>query len=229
MNKYLLASLFLVPTLSFASNFSEVFDTRPVISTVEKMRNNTWTWKNFANLPNMGKLERDSENKNRYTMTQTIREDNPQTTITFYGSKERPEVAVIESRTWGAGNTQSSKFVRLDKLKGNTPLKSNCNFKNVSVSETSDDGEGRSYETGVSVDFQQAYMMPKNIASLSPAKNDLYLASSQIESYVVTSTFQTQAYTMSIVTPEKNKLGQFINKYGWDTNSKGKNITCNVS
>ena len=229
MKKYLLASLFLVPTLSFASNFSEVFDTRPVIPTVEKMRNNTWTWKNFANLPNMGKLERDSENKNRYTMTQTIREDNPQTTITFYGSKERPEVAVIESRTWGAGNTQSSKFVRLDKLKGNTPLKSNCNFKNVSVSETSDDGEGRSYETGVSVDFQQAYMMPKNIASLSPAKNDLYLASSQIESYVVTSTFQTQAYTMSIVTPEKNKLGQFINKYGWDTNSKGKNITCNVS
>ena len=229
MNKYLLASLFLVPTLSFASNFSEVFDTGPVIPTVEKMRNNTWTWKNFANLPNMGKLERDSENKNRYTMTQTIREDNPQTTITFYGSKERPEVAVIESRTWGAGNTQSSKFVRLDKLKGNTPLKSNCNFKNVSVSETSDDGEGRSYETGASVDFQQAYMMPKNIASLSPAKNDLYLASSQIESYVVTSTFQTQAYTMSIVTPEKNKLGQFINKYGWDTNSKGKKITCNVS
>ena len=193
------------------------------------MRNNTWTWKNFANLPNMGKLERDSENKNRYTMTQTIREDNPQTTITFYGSKESPEVAVIESRTWGAGNTQSSKFVRLDKLKGNTPLKSNCNFKNVSVSETSDDGEGRSYETGASVDFQQAYLMPKNIASLSPAKNDLYLASSQIESYVVTSTFQTQAYTMSIVTPEKNKLGQFINKYGWDTNSKGKKITCNVS
>jgi len=229
MNKYLLASLFLVPTLSFASNFSEVFDTRPVIPTVEKMRNNTWTWKNFANLPNMGKLERDSENKNRYTMTQTIREDNPQTTITFYGSKERPEVAVIESRTWGAGNTQSSKFVRLDKLKGNTPLKSNCNFKNVSVSETSDDGEGRSYETGASVDFQQAYLMPKNIASLSPAKNDLYLASSQIESYVVTSTFQTQAYTMSIVTPEKNKLGQFINKCGWDTNSKGKKITCNVS
>ena len=229
MNKYLLASLFLVPTLSFASNFSEVFDTRPVIPTVEKMRNNTWTWKNFANLPNMGKLERDSENKNRYTMTQTIREDNPQTTITFYGSKERPEVAVIESRTWGAGNTQSSKFVRLDKLKGNTTLKSNCNFKNVSVSETSDDGEGRSYETGASVDFQQTYLMPKNIASLSPAKNDLYLASSQIESYVVTSTFQTQAYTMSIVTPEKNKLGQFINKYGWDTNSKGKKITCNVS
>ena len=229
MKKYLLASLFLVPTLSFASNFSEVFDTRPVIPTVEKMRNNTWTWKNFANLPNMGKLERDSENKNRYTMTQTIREDNPQTTITFYGSKERPEVAVIESRTWGAGNTQSSKFVRLDKLKGNTPLKSNCNFKNVSVSETSDDGEGRSYETGASVDFQQAYMVPKNIASLSPAKNDLYLASSQIESYVVTSTFQTQGYTMSIVTPEKNKLGQFINKYGWDTNSKGKKITCNVS
>ena len=229
MNKYLLASLFLVPSLSFASNFSEVFDTRPVIPTVEKMRNNTWTWKNFANLPNMGKLERDSENKNRYTMTQTIREDNPQTTITFYGSKERPEVAVIESRTWGAGNTQSSKFVRLDKLKGNTPLKSNCNFKNVSVSETSDDGEGRSYETGASVDFQQAYLMPKNIASLSPAKNDLYLASSQIESYVVTSTFQTQAYTISIVTPEKNKLGQFINKYGWDTNSKGKKITCNVS
>ena len=224
MNKYLLASLFLVPTLSFASNFSEVFDTRPVIPTVEKMRNNTWTWKNFANLPNMGKLERDSENKNRYTMTQTIREDNPQTTITFYGSKERPEVAVIESRTWGAGNTQSSKFVRLDKLKGNITLKSNCNFKDISTSDSND-----GVETGASVDFQQAYMMPKNIASLSPAKNDLYLASSQIESYVVTSTFQTQAYTISIVTPEKNKLGQFINKYGWDTNNKDKKVTCNLS
>ena len=149
---------------------------------------------------------------------------NPQTTITFYGSKERPEVAVIESRTWGAGNTQSSKFVRLDKLKGNIPLKSNCNFKDVSTSDRDDD-----VETGASVDFQQAYMMPKNIASLSPAKNDLYLASSQIESYVVTSTFQTQGYTLSIVTPEKNKLGQFINKYGWDTNNKGKKITCNVS
>ena len=224
MNKYLLASLFLVPTLSFASNFSEVFDTRPVIPTVEKMRNNTWTWKNFANLPNMGKLEWDSENKNRYTMTQTIREDNPQTTITFYGSKERPEVAVIESRTWGAGNTQNSKFVRLDKLKGNITLKSNCNFKDISTSDSND-----GVETGASVDFQQAYMMPKNIASLSPAKNDLYLASSQIESYVVTSTFQTQAYTISIVTPEKNKLGQFINKYGWDTNNKDKKVTCNVS
>lgn len=224
MNKYLLASLFLVPTLSFASNFSEVFDTRPVIPTVEKMRNNTWTWKNFANLPNMSKLERDSENKNRYMMTQTIREDNPQTTITFYGSKERPEVAVIESRTWGAANTQNSKFVRLDKLKGNITLKSNCNFKDISTSDSND-----GVETGASVDFQQAYMMPKNIASLSPAKNDLYLASSQIESYVVTSTFQTQAYTMSIVTPEKNKLGQFINKYGWDTNNKDKKVTCNVS
>lgn len=224
MNKYLLVSLFLVPTLSFASNFSEVFDTRPVIPSVEKMRNNTWTWKNFANLPNMGKLEQDSDSKNRYKMTQTIREDNPQTTITFYGSKERPEVAVIESRTWGAGNTQNSKFVRLDKIKGNTPLKSNCNFKDVSTSDIDDD-----VETGASVDFQQAYVMPKNIASLSPAKNDLYLASSQIESYVVTSTFQTQAYTMSIVTPEKNKLGQFINSYGWDTNSKGKKITCQVN
>jgi hypothetical protein len=149
---------------------------------------------------------------------------NPQTTITFYGSKERPEVAVIESRTWGAGNTQRSKFVRLDKLKVNIPLKSNCNFKDVSTSDRDDD-----VETGASVDFQQAYMMPKNIASLSPAKNDLYLASSQIESYVVTSTFQTQGYTLSIVTPEKNKLGQFINKYGWDTNNKGKKITCNVS
>ena len=49
MNKYLLASLFLVPTLSFASNFSEVFGTRPVIPTVEKMRNN-------PNLGNIGRL-----------------------------------------------------------------------------------------------------------------------------------------------------------------------------
>ncbi len=214
---------------NYTSNFSESFDTRPVLPTVEKMRNVIWAWENFADLPNVGKLEPDSQSKNRYTLTQTISDENPQTTITFYGTKERPEVAVVESRTWGAGNTQNTQFVRIDELKGIMPLNSNCNFKNVSFSEISDDGDGYSYETGASVDFQQVYQLPKNISSLSPAKNNLYLASSQIESYVVTSTFQTQAYTMSIVTPEKNKLSQFINSYGWSTNDKGQEVSCNVN
>lgn len=61
MNKYLLVTtFFLASTVSFAANISENFDTRPVIPSVEKMRNVTWTWNNFASLPNMGKLEKDS-------------------------------------------------------------------------------------------------------------------------------------------------------------------------
>ena len=88
-------------------------------------------------------------------MTQTIREENPLTTITFYGTQQRPDVAVIESRTWGAGNTQNSQFVRLGKLKGNIPLTSNCNFKEISINDSvDDDGSGRGYETGATLDFE---------------------------------------------------------------------------
>lgn len=222
-------ALCLASTLSFAGNIPESFDTRPVLPTVNELRNINWTWSSLSKLPNTTKLERDMENKGRYMMTQTIRDRNPNTTITFYGSKQSPEVAVIESRTWGAGNTQESLFVRLDKLKGNIPLKSNCNFKDVSVSEKNKDSDGYSYETGAFLNFQKAYILPKNISSLSAATNDLYIASSQVETYVITGTYQTQAYTLSIVTPEKSKLGQLMNRYGWEVNNKGKKVKCSVS
>lgn len=229
MKKLLLTSLFLIPTLSFAgNNIPKAFDNRPVIPTVNKLRNESWTWQNFATLPNVNKLQRDVQNKNRYLMTQTINEENPNTTITFYGTKERPEVAVIESRIWGAANTQDSLFVRLDMLKGNLPLKSNCNFRDVSISESGDD-DGFHYESSAILDFQQAYTLPKNISSLAVGKNNLYVASSQAESYVITGSFQAQAYTLSIITPDKRKLGQFMTTYGWNTNKNGKKINCSVS
>ena len=229
MKKYLLSALFLLPVSSLAANIPAAFDTRPVLPTVNQLRNINWTWSNLAKLPNITKLERDDQNKDRYKMVQTIREENPNTTITFYGSKQSPEVAVIESRTWGAANTEDSLFVRLDKLKGNVPLKSNCNFKEVSVSETDKNSGGYSYESGATLDFQKAYVLPKNIGSLAAAKNDLYVVSSQVETYVITSVYQTQAYTLSIITPQKSKLGQLINQYGWEVNNKGKKVKCSVS
>lgn len=228
MNKYLLMSLLLIPVLSFADNAPEKFDNQPILPTLGKMRNATWTWKSFSDLPSMEKLEQDSQNKNRYMMTQSIKDKNPKITITFYGTKERPEVAVIESRTWGALNTLDSLFVRVDKIKGSIPLASNCNFKNISIGEGVKEGDGFSYETGASLDFQQAYILPKNIRSLPSTKNDLYVASSQVESYLMTGSYQTQSYTTSIITPEKNKLGQFINSYGWRTNNKDKKVDCSV-
>ena len=234
MKKLLLTSLFLIPILSVAglsvasNNIPKAFDTRPVIPTVNKLRNESWTWQNFATLLNVDKLQRDVQNKNRYLMTQTVNEENPNTTITFYGTKERPEVAVIESRTWGAANTQDSRFVRLDMLKGNLPLKSNCNFRDVSISESGDD-DGFYYESGATLDFQQAYTLPKNISSLAAGKNNLYVASSQVETYVITGSFQTQAYTLSIISPDKSKLGQFMTTYGWNTNKNGKEVRCSVS
>ena len=229
MKKYILASFFLLPTLSFAGNIPKAFDTRPVLPMVNEMRNLTWTWQNFASLPNTDPLQADPQNKSRYSITQYISEENPQTTITFYGTKERPEVAIIESRTWGAGNTQDSLFVRLDMLKGNIPLKSNCNFRRVTVSESDKDSDGFSYETGATLDFQQAYILPKNISSLAAGKNNLYVASLQAESYVITGSFQAQAYTLSIITPDKRKLGQFMTTYGWNTNKNGKEVRCSVS
>lgn len=229
MNKYIIVLLLFIPTLSFSADTSKHSDINPVLPTIEKMRNNIWTWKDFANLPNMGKLERSDQEKNGYAMTQTIQAENPTTTITFYGNQEYAEVAVVESRIWGASNTQTSPFIRLHKITGKIPLASNCNFKNVSISNKVEESNNFSYETGASLDFQQAYSLPKNISSLSAVKNNLYVASSQVESYVITGSYQTQAYTVSIITPTKSKLGKFINRYGWNTNNQGKKVVCNVN
>lgn len=77
--------------------------------------------------------------------------------------------------------------------------------------------------------FQQVYKLPKSMPSFNgDGKRDLFMASSQVETYVITSTFQTQAYTLSIITPDKTKLGKFINMHGWDTNKNGKKVTCTV-
>ncbi|HBH33639.1 MAG TPA: hypothetical protein DDW38_03680 [Psychrobacter sp.] len=157
-------------------------------------------------------------------LVQTVVDGDPLTNVTFYGSKKGPEVAVIESRRWGGEDA----FARLDTLTGNVKLSSNCNLKKVSFSEKDKDDDGYEYEYGGYLDFQQVYMLPKNMQTLGSAKTDLYMASSQATSYVVTGTFQEQGYTMSIITPNKNKLGQYIKDYGWDTDKNGKQISCRV-
>lgn len=199
-------------------------NTQPVLATVNKMRQVDWTWDNFATLPNTEGLQEDYNFKNRYMLVQTVVDGDPLTNVTFYGSKKGPEVAVIESRRWGGEDA----FARLDTLTGNVKLSSNCNLKKVSFSEKDKDDDGYEYEYGGYLDFQQVYMLPKNMQTLGSAKTDLYMASSQATSYVVTGTFQEQGYTMSIITPNKNKLGQYIKDYGWDTDKNGKQISCRV-
>lgn len=232
MKNFAFVLLLILPIFANAGNIPKAFDSRPVFPTVEKMRNADWTWQNFVTLPNASKLTKDTQFKGKYSVIQTIREENPNTTITFYGTKERPEVAVIESRTWGAANTEKTLFVRLDMLKGNVPLKSNCNFKNISEVEADKDEDGHSYESGADLAFQQVYILPKSIAILSnqaAGKNDLYVASSQVETYVVTGSFQTQAYTLSIITPYKDKLGKYIKEFGWHTTKQGRKVNCSIN
>lgn len=227
--KKLLLTLIVLSSTAYANNIPKAFDTRPILPMVQEMRTMDWTWATVAKLPTISKLEKDAVYPQYFSRSLTISEDNPNTTVTFYGTKQAPEVAVIEARTWGAGNTQETLFPRLDMLKGNIPLKSNCNFKNLDISEKVKDKEAGDYETGASLTFQQAYILPKNIASLANVgKRDLYVASLQSETYVITSVFQTQAYTMSIITPNKAKLGKFINDFGWQTNKQDKKVKCTI-
>lgn len=200
-------------------------NTQPVLATLNKMRQVDWTWDNFAALPNTEGLQEDYYVKNRYMLIQTVVDGDPLTNVTFYGSKKGPEVAVIETRRWGGEDA----FARLDTLTGNVKLSSNCNLKKVPLSEKDKDDDGYEYEYGGYLEFQQVYMLPKNMQTLGSAKTDLYMASSQATSYVATSTFQEQGYTMSIITPNKNKLGQYIKDYGWDTDKSGKEISCRVN
>ena len=227
MKKLLILSLSLSAT-AYAGNIPDRFDNRPVLPAVQNLRTFDWTWQNVAKIPNISARAADHNHKGRFMQSLTINDENPQTIVTFYGTKTAPDVAVIEARTWGAGNTQDTAFVRLDKLKGNITLKSNCNFKNVATSESGNDGS-YDYESGAELAFQQVYKLPKSMPLLSgDGKRDLFMASSQVESYVITGTFQTQAYTLSIITPDKAKLGKFINMYGWDTNKNEKKVTCTV-
>lgn len=226
--KKLLALTLLLSATAYANNIPDNFNNRPVLPTVQKLRTFDWTWQNVAKLSNISTREADPDHAGRLMQTLTISEHNPNTTITFYGSKTAPDVAVIEARTWGAANTQDTAFLRLDKLKGNTTLKSNCNFKNISISESGND-DGFEYESGAELAFQQAYKLPKSISSFGGVgKRDLFMASSQVETYVITGSFQTQAYTLSIITPDKAKLGKLINMYGWDTNKNGNAVKCTV-
>lgn len=207
------------------ANTAEVdINTQPVLATLNEMSQVDWTWDNFAALPNTEGLQEDYNLENWYRLVQTVVEGDPLTTVTFYGSKERPEVAVVETRRWGGKDA----FARLDTLKGIEKLSSNCNFKKLSFSEQVKEDDGFEYENGGNLDFQQVYLLPKNMPVLGSAKTDLYMASSQATSYVITGSFQEQGYTMSIITPNKNKLGQYIKDYGWDTDKKGKEISCRV-
>lgn len=226
--KKLLTLTLLLSATAYANNIPDNFNNRPVLPMVQKLRTFDWTWQNVAKLPNISARESDPNHAGRLMQTLTISDDNPNTTITFYGTKTAPDVAVIEARTWGAGNTQDTTFVKLDKLKGNTTLKSNCNFKDASINESVANEAGE-YESGANLAFQQAYKLPKSLSSFGGAgKRDLFMSSSQVETYVITGTFQTQAYTLSIITPNKAKLGKLINMYGWDTNKNGKKVTCTV-
>ncbi|WP_193778063.1 WG repeat-containing protein [Psychrobacter sp. FDAARGOS_221] len=198
--------------------------TQPVLDTLNKMRNVDWTWDNFAALPDTKGLEQDYENPNNYKMVQTVVEGDPETTVTFYGSQQRPEAAVIETRRWGGEDA----YARLDTLSGNVILSSNCNFKQVSVSEKHQDPDGNEYEEGGYLEFQQTYLLPKGMQVIGAAHKDLYMASLQASSYVVTGSYQEQGYTKSIITPNKNKLGQYMNHYGWNTDKNGNNISCRV-
>lgn len=227
MNKLIILMTILLPISALANNTQNTFNNNSVMPTLTQLRNMDWTWKNIAKLPHISALEQDSEHKT-YMQTQNIREENPQITITFYGTKSKPEVAVIESRTWGMGNAQNSQFVRLDMLKGNIPLQSNCNFRKISVNEIGEDNDIGRYETGADLLFQQFYRLPKDIVSLAPAKHDLYASSLQIKSYVTTSTFQSQAYTITIITPDQTKLGKYVTMYGWNTTKQGKKIMCRI-
>ncbi len=189
---------------------------------LQKMQGD-WTWANFAALPNTDKRPtKDPNSKNRYMMTHTIKDDNPYIGITFYGTKERPDVAVVESRVWG-GSDDYPHFVRLDKLKGLSKLASNCNLKDVSYELAEKDDEGFEYTLGGHLEFQQVYRYPIT------SKKTLYMSSMKATSIVITSTFQSQHYTLSLITPYKDKLGVFINAYAWSVNNQGDTKKCTVS
>ena len=156
-------------------------------------------------------------------MTHLIQEDNPYISVTFYGTKERPDVAVVESRVWGGAGHDFPNFVRLDKTKGLSKLNSNCNLKNTSYEITEKDHDGHSYTTGGSLEFQQVYQYPIS------SKKTLYMSSMRANSVVITGSYQSQHYTLSVITPHKERLGTFINAYAWSENSKGKPRKCSVS
>lgn len=215
-------------SMAYAGNIQSTFDTRPILPAVQKMRTMDWTWQNVATFANASSLSKDENYKGYYSQHITINDENPNITIVFYGTKAKPEVAVIEARTWGA-NTQETLFPRLDMLKGNIPLKSNCNFKKIGTHEKVKDKEAGNYETGANLLFQQAYILPKNLNLMNASgTKDLYVSSSQVETFVITLVFQTQAYTLSIISPDKDKLGKFISTFGWNTNKQGKTIQCTV-
>ena len=114
-------------------------------------------------------------------------------------------------------------YFRLDKLDNLTPLKSNYNLKDISYEITEKDSEAGEYTYGGMLDFQQVYQYPIT------ANKTLYMSSMQATSIVITGSFQSQFYTLSVITPHKDKLGVFMNAYAWSENSEGKPMKCTVS
>lgn len=221
-----------MPMMSFATNsdfLNPAFDSRPAFPSLEMMQGD-WTWTNVAKIPNVDNLQPDPEKKGRYMMYVTLAEDNPQHSVVFYGTKQKPEFAVIESYAWGMVNVQEGIFIKLNRLRGNQALKSNCNFKEMSYTKKEYDKEvGQAYEISYGLDFQQVYQLPKAIHNLREAKQPLYMSTMQQSSYFTTSTFQTHGFTRAIITPNKQKLGVYMAEFGWNRNKQGKVIKCTVS
>lgn len=193
-----------------------------VTPALQKMEG-VWEWDNFATLPNSYEKEKDPDSKNRYYLKhQAFNKDFVEISVTFYGTKDTPDVAVVETYVRGAYNTQVEAFVKLNKMSGLTKLKSNCNFKDIQIRESGVDEDGHHWSSGRHLDFQQVYQF-KN------GNKILYMASSQATGSYTTGSFSSHGYTKSIITPHKDKLGVFMNAYGWSTNKSGKTIKCMVS
>lgn len=181
-----------------------------------------WEWDNFATLPNSYEKEKDPDSKNRYLLKHmAFSGDFEEISVSFYGTKETPDVAVVDTLFPDEG-VKDAGFIQLNKMGELTPLKSNCNLKNIHIEKHGVDDDGHNWSSHRDLDFQQVYQF-KN------GNKIFYVASLRVEAAYVTGSFRSYAYAKSIITPHKEKLGTFINAYGWSTNKLGKTIKCMVS
>lgn len=213
--------LVMMPALANQGLIPKGYDNTPVMPAIKKMQGE-WTWKNFESLPNTHKKQKYPQDAHYFTHQKAREGDMFETTVAFYGSAQKPEFAIIESRAWGAGNAQGVKFTKLEHLQGLSKLTSNCNLKNIHVMQTIKDEEAGDYQQGGDLYSQALYQF-------NNGQKTLYMASLQATSITVTGSFQTQVYTRSIITPHKAKLPTYIQEFGWNKNAKGKTIKCTIT
>lgn len=206
--------LLLACSLPFAAHAA--YDNAPVKNALNLFAKE-WRWQNFG--ASSTQLTQDYSNKNRYFVSYDLQGNGVQNNITIYGTKQKPEFAVIESYN---NYDEDKPFIRLDKTKGLKRLKSNCNFKNINQATGKPDHMG--YNSS-SLEIQQVYQLPK------PTKNatQLYMAANYSSSVVITEVFNASLGSTAIITPYKNKLGSYINEFGWNTDKRGRTVKCTVS